>query len=228
MENTEKILIRDTLLKNYIEVILDKENIDKKDLENVKEIVLNSENILGEYNKVYFEEISLFPNLEEITIKNLGLTPENMKLLKKIEKINFINCEVNGIEYLEDVKELTINHTEIIDFENIIKLKNIESLKLIDLDIKQFDFIYSFENLRKLAIEKIEGFELQKIDKPLNIEKLSLMGINELNLEIISKYKKLKEISFDAEDVAKVKENFKELKNRKIKIMLNDIYEYKE
>ena len=228
MENTEKILIRDTLLKNYIEVILDKENIGKKDLENVKEIVLNSEDILGEYNKVYFEEISLFPNLEEITIKNLGLTPENMKLLKKIEKINFINCEVNGIEYLEDVKELTINHTEIIDFENIIKLKNIESLKLIDLDIKQFDFIYSFENLRKLAIEKIEGFELQKIDKPLNIEKLSLMGINELNLEIISKYKKLKEISFDAEDVAKVKENFKELKNRKIKIMLNDIYEYKE
>ena len=144
MENTEKILIRDTLLKNYIEVILDKENIGKKDLENVKEIVLNSEDILGEYNKVYFEEISLFPNLEEITIKNLGLTPENMKLLKKIEKINFINCEVNGIEYLEDVKELTINHTEIIDFENIIKLKNIESLKLIDLDIKQFDFIYSF------------------------------------------------------------------------------------
>ena len=59
MEDIEKTLIKNILLKNYIEVILNKENITKKDLEEVKEIVLNSEDILGEYNKVYIEEISL-------------------------------------------------------------------------------------------------------------------------------------------------------------------------
>ena len=53
MEDIEKTLIKNILLKNYIEVILNKENITKKDLEEVKEIVLNSEDILGEYNKVY-------------------------------------------------------------------------------------------------------------------------------------------------------------------------------
>ena len=83
MEDTEKTLIKNILLKNYIEVILNKENITKKDLEEVKEIVLNSEDILGEYNKVYIEEISLFPNLEEITIKNLGLKLEDNKIVKK-------------------------------------------------------------------------------------------------------------------------------------------------
>ena len=119
MEDIEKTLIKNILLKNYIEVILNKENITKKDLEEVKEIVLNS------------EDISLFPNLEEITIKNLGLKLEDMQLLRKVKKVSFRNCEVNGIEYLENVKELTINNTEIIDFENITKLTNIESLKLI-------------------------------------------------------------------------------------------------
>ena len=141
MEDIEKTLIKNILLKNYIEVILNKENITKKDLEEVKEIVLNSEDILGEYNKVYIEEISLFPNLEEITIKNLGLKLEDMQLLRKVKKVSFRNCEVNGIEYLENVKELTINNTEIIDFENITKLTNIESLKLININLNQFDFI---------------------------------------------------------------------------------------
>ena len=87
---------KNILLKNYIEVILNKENITKKDLEEVKEIVLNSEDILGEYNKVYIEEISLFPNLEEITIKNLGLKLEDMQLLRKVKKVSFRNCEVNA------------------------------------------------------------------------------------------------------------------------------------
>ena len=228
MEDIEKPLIKNILLKNYIEVILNKENITKKDLGEVKEIVLNSENILGEYNKVYIEEISLFPNLEEITIKNLGLKLEDMQLLRKVKKVSFRNCEVNGIEYLENVKELTINNTEIIDFENITKLTNIESLKLININLNQFDFIEDFKNLKELAIENVNGFEMEKIDKPLKIENLSLMGIDKLDLNILSKYKNLNEISVYDNDIEKVRENLKELRDRKIKIMLNGIYEYKE
>lgn len=228
MEDIEKPLIKNILLKNYIEVILNKENITKKDLDEVKEIVLNSEDILGEYNKVYIEEISLFPNLEEITIKNLGLKLEDMQLLRKVKKVIFSNCEVNGIKYLENVKELTINNTEIIDFENITKLINIESLKLININLNKFDFIEDLKNLKELSIENVNGFEMEKIDEPLKIEKLSLMGIDKLDLNILSKYKNLNEISVCDNDVDKVEKSLKELKNRKIKIMLNGIYEYKE
>ena len=70
--------------------------------------------------------------------------------------------------------------------------------------------------------------EMEKIDKPLKIEKLSLMGIDKLDLNILSKYKNLNEISIYDNDIEKVKENLKELRDRKIKIMLNGIYEYKE
>ena len=69
---------------------------------------------------------------------------------------------------------------------------------------------------------------MEKIDEPLKIEKLSLMGIDKLDLNILSKYKNLNEISVCDNDVDKVKKSLKELKNRKIKIMLNGIYEYKE
>ena len=98
MEDIEKPLIKNILLKNYIEVILNKENITKKDLGEVKEIVLNSENILGEYNKVYIEEISLFPNLEEITIKNLG------SKYKNLNEISVCDNDVDKIE--KSLKEL--------------------------------------------------------------------------------------------------------------------------
>ena len=54
------------------------------------------------------------------------------------------------------------------------------------------------------------------------------MGIDKLDLNILSKYKNLNEISVCDNDVDKVKKSLKELKNRKIKIMLNGIYEYKE
>ena len=224
----DDIKIKNVLLRTYIEACLNKGNINKEDLKNVKEIILDSQNIIGEYNKVYIDEISLFPNLEEITIKNLGLTNENMQLLKTIKKINFINCEINGLKNLENVTELVINNTEIWDFENIQYLKNIEILRLINIDIKDFNFIEQLHNLKELAIENIPGFTLEKIDIPLNIEKISFFGINKLDLKIISKYKNLKEISVDAKDVENIKNELHELKKQNINILLNNLYEYKE
>ena len=81
---------------------------------------------------------------------------------------------------------------------------------------------------RWVPTENVNGFEMKKIDKPLKIEKLSLMGIDKLDLNILSKYKNLNEISIYDNDIEKVRENLKELRDRKIKIMLNGIYEYKE
>lgn len=220
MENIE---IKNVLLKEYIQTCLNKDNINKKDLEEIKEIILDSKDIIGEYNKVYMDEITLFNNLEEITIKNLGITNENMKLLKKIKKISFINCEVNGIKNLENTTELIINNTEIWDFESIQNLKKLEILKLINIEINNYDFIEKLNNLKELAIENVLGFSLEKIDMPLNIKKISFFGIDKLDLKIISKYKNLEEISVDKKDVEKIKEELNELKKQNVKILLNDL-----
>lgn len=220
MENIE---IKNVLLKEYIQTCLNKDNINKKDLEEIKEIILDSKDIIGEYNKVYMDEITLFNNLEEITIKNLGITNENMKLLKKIKKISFINCEVNGIKNLENTTELIINNTEIWDFESIQNLKKLEILKLINIEINNYDFIEKLNNLKELAIENVLGFSLEKIDMPLNIKKISFFGIDKLDLKIISKYKNLEEISVDQKDVEKIKEELNELKKQNVKILLNDL-----
>mgnify|MGYP004689247027 FL=1 len=69
---------------------------------------------------------------------------------------------------------------------------------------------------------------MEKIDKTLKIEKLSLMGIDKLYLNKLSKYKNLNEISVCDNDVDKIEKSLKEVKNRKIKILLTGIYEYKE
>ena len=222
----DDIEIKNVLLKIYVEASLGKSDINKDDLKNIKEITLDSKDIVGEYNKVYIDEITLFPNLEEITIKNLGLTDENMKLLKRIKKINFINCEVSDLKNLEEAKELTINNTQIWDIDSIQYLKKIEVLKLINTDINEFNFIEQLHNLRELAIENIPGFSMEKINIPLNIEKISFFGITKLDLKIMSKYKNLKEISVDAQDVENIKNELHELKQKNINIFLNDLYEY--
>ena len=43
------------------------------------------------------------------------------------------------------------------------------SLKLININLNQFDFIEDFKNLKELAIENVNGFEMEKIDKPLSM-----------------------------------------------------------
>lgn len=74
--NDTSELIKNIELKNLIQFKLNKIEFKLEDLDCINEIILDSQNIVGQYNKVYFEEIELFKNLVKISVRNLGLTPE--------------------------------------------------------------------------------------------------------------------------------------------------------
>jgi len=232
LENTMEIsaikdkneLIKNLELKNLIQFKLDKTEFEIKDLDSIDEIILDSQNIVGVYNKVYFEEVSLFKNLKKISIRNLGLTLDDIKKVRNIKNIEFVNCEIRDITMFSNVEHLSLINTEIDNFEEIKKLSNLIELQLINIKIDNFEFLKNFTNLKKLVIKNIKDFSLSKIDFYLPIEYLSVEKIDKLELEIISKYKNLKTLSVDREESYNFEKELKELKN--IKILLNDMYEY--
>ena len=232
LENTMEIsaikdkneLIKNLELKNLIQFKLDKTEFQIKDLDSIDEIILDSQNIVGAYNKLYFEDVTLFRNLKKISIRNLGLTLNDIKNVSNIKNIEFVNCEIRDITMFSNVEHLSLINTEIDNFEEIKKLSNLIELQLINIKIDNFEFLKTFTNLKKLVIKNIKDFSLSKIDFSLPIEYLSVEKIDKLELEIISKYKNLKTLSVDREESYNFEKELKELKN--IKILLNDMYEY--
>ncbi len=223
-QNADKQLIKNLELRKFIQFKLNKSNITKEDLVNIDEIVLDSQNIIGNYNKVYFEEIEMFPNLEKITIRNLGITYENMNKLRNISKIEFINCEIDGINLLNNVQGLIIINSEVENIEEIGNLSNITELELVNLKIDNFEFLKNLKQLKQLKIKNVKDFSLERIDFYLPIEYLSVEKINKLNLIIISQYKNLKTLSVDREESENWKNELESLKDKNIKVLLNDMY----
>lgn len=225
IKNSNEI-IKNLELKNYLQFKLNKDNIALEDLNSIQEIILDSQNIVGQYNKVYFEEVDLFNNLEKISIRNLGLTPENIEKINNIKKVEFINSQIRDIIKLNNVISLTLNNTEVDNFEDITYLSNLEELQLINIELDNFEFLGKFKNLKKLVIKNIKNFSLSKINFKLPIEYLSIENLEELNLDVLSKYENLKTVSVDRIEADNWENELKDLKYKNIEVLLNDIYEY--
>lgn len=219
-------LIKNLELKNLIQFKLNKTEFELKDLDNIEEIILDSKDIVGNYNKVYFEEVELFKNLDKISIRNLGLTPEKIEKISNIKTVEFINCQLKDIKKLNNSISLVLNNTEVENFENITYLSNLEELQLINAEIDNFDFLKNFKHLKKLVIKNIKNFSLSKINFLLPIEYLSVENLETLDLNVLSKYENLKTISVDRIEADNLERELKTLKEKNIEILLNDMYEY--
>ena len=222
----EDELIKNMELRNFLQFKLNKKNILKEDLDSINEIILDSQNIIGQYNQVYFEEIDLFKKLEKISIRNLGLISENIQRINRIKEVEFINSQVTDITKLNNIFSLILNNTEVDNFEEIIKLQNLQELQLINIKINDFKFLQDLKKLNKLVIKNIKDFSLDKIDFELQIEYLSVENLESLNLDILSRFKNLKVISVDRSEADNWTDELKVLKDEKIQILLNDIYKY--
>lgn len=225
-ETDNEQLIKNKELRNLIEFKLNKNDISREDLDSIDEIIIDGQDIVGQYNKVYFEEIDLFKNLEKIAIKNLRISAENIKKIKSVKQIEFKNCEVENVNQLYTVKHLTLNHSEIDDLKEIEQLLNLEDLELVYMQINDFNFLQKLTKLKTLKIKNIEDFSLSKINFSLPIKYLSIENIEQLDLSVLSKFEDLEILSVDRQDAEKWENELKKLKDNGLQILLNDIYEY--
>ena len=219
-------IIKNEDLKNLIKFKLNKSNIEEKDLLKIEEITYDGKNIVGKENVVDFQELTLFPNLRKITLNNVSINEEEMELLKELEEISFINCKIETILELYKVKKLSIKSSELKTISEIEKFTDLMELEIFNTKIDNFEFLKNLGQLKVLKIKNIPNFSLEKINFFLPIEYLSIEGIEKLDLDIIKKYANLNTLSIDMDEEKKWHESILKLKEEKIKILFNDIYEY--
>ena len=224
--NNNEAIIKNKELNNYIKFKLEKEDFTKEDLKNIDEIIIDSKNIIEEHNEVYFDEIELFPNLKKISIRNLGISSKNMDLLKNIKFVEFENCELWNLSKLKEVEQLIIINSDIDNIEEIGLLNNLKDLHLINMKFDNYDILKKITNLEKLTIKNIKEFSMSKIDFSLPIRYLSIEKIPNLNIDIISKYQKLEVLSVDRKEAKQFDKELDYLKEKGIRILLNDIYDF--
>ncbi|MBQ2835512.1 MAG: hypothetical protein IJE68_01575 [Clostridia bacterium] len=222
-----KNILKNKELNNLIQFQLDKTNIEEKDLLEIKDIVLNGRKINGDINIVDFNEIDLFPNLQKIELKNLEISKQNMEKLKKLDDIYLKNCNIESIEEIKNVKNISINNCIIEDFQSIDCIQDLEELEIVNMPIVNFDFLKKLKRLKVLKIKNVKGFSLDKINFVLPIEYLSVEGIEDLEEEYLtSNYPNLEILSIELAKNEEWSENLEKIKQKGIKILLNDIYEY--
>ena len=162
MENTLDIpvvdleIIKNPELKMLVEYKLGKSNFMQDDLVDIKDIILDGMKIDGSINFVYFQELELFPNLEEIELKNLAISEENVARLKRIPNVKFYKCEVESFKSLNSQESVSIVSSKINGMEEIAKIIPLENLELTNVEIEDFNFLRSLENLKTLKIKNID------------------------------------------------------------------------
>lgn len=222
----DKILIKNIELNNLVQFKLDKTYYNKEDLKEIKEIVLNGKKINGEENKVFFEEIEFFTNLELIEINNIDIKEDNIEKIKNIDAIYFNNCKIEKIDELKNIKKISINNC-IVNNLNIIKeFENLEELEIINMEVNDFNFLINLKNLKVLKIKNIKNFSFEKINFELPIKYLVVNRIDILEESLIKNYSNLEKISIDLERRTENIELLKKLKEKGIKVFFNEIYEF--
>lgn len=218
--------IRDKELKKYIQYKLGKDNIESEDLKKIKDIILNGETLTGYKNNIYFDEIDLFENLEQIKICNTELNKDNITKLSNLKEISIKECRIDSLQDLSKVTKLSIKSSSIKEIESIGLLSQIEELELIDLEIYDFTFLENLYKLKTLKIKNIKDFEIEKINFNLPIKYLSLEKIHTLSTEAIQKFTHLEYLSVDKEEAKNFVEQLDKIAKGGVKILLNDIYNY--
>ena len=234
LEEIQNVINSDKLIKNeslerYVKFIKAKSTIEKNDLNDINEIILDSKTVTGERNIVIFEEINLFENLERLKICNLGIYEKTIDLIneqKKLNDIYFENCNLTHIYKLEKIKKLHLCNTVMEDYNEIGKLKFLEELKLENVKIEKFDFISNISSLKNLYLLNVNENAIDLLPELKNIEFLSISGINWASKEKLAKFSNLKALSIDKSELEKHKELIAELEEGNIKLLVEDTYEY--
>lgn len=185
-------MITSTKLLSILKDILNKDNIQEKDLKEVEDITLNKKLLNGKENDIDLTELELLPNLKTLTIINFYIDKKIIDIINKkklLWAVQFTKCKFqtaeqinNDIKYLiveqcENFEPILINNNEIIriigeDIDlNLLKSNETKQLYLQECNIKNSEKILEYRNLKYLNLDgsKIDKDIIEKIKEDIQI-----------------------------------------------------------
>ncbi len=173
-----------------------------EELSDLKELVIDQLNFVGEYEEVDIDVLDNVPNVETLTFKNFQITDEIIEKIKKfknLKTLKFDRCIIDDfdkigeidVEYLaitrnaflrtdflrgkNGYKVLELTDSDLIDIDNLIDMKNLERLYISNSDVENYKELGELENLKVLHIENTN---IEEIGFMRDLNKLSEVGID--------------------------------------------------
>lgn len=165
---------------------LKNETLTSEDLEKITDLGLNNFTFSNKAKNIDLAELSMFPNLTNLTLQHFNIAEKELETLQQLNKLkylklascNIVSKEVYKLPSLEtlaitssDFKDLsnielprcvTINDiNRLIDISNIIGLDNVEQLRLNN--IKKVFGINIAKKMPNLKVLNIDGTEVDDI-----------------------------------------------------------------
>lgn len=214
-------------LKNLNFVFLNFPLISFPDSKNnsIIHIKLNSNNlsqISGLENFLKLERIDLINS-------NKNKIPLNLEVLSKnihLTYLTFNNFLLNNFESISKLKLKTFisNYSNLVNLDNIVFLKNVNTLSIANSNLENLDFLNFFENLESLGIsgnKKIKDFT--PITKLIKLEYLYLNSLDLDNIDFLPLSRQLRVIRATDNEIENIDILSKYPKIRKIVLHNNKI-----
>ena len=134
---------------------------------------------------IYIKDSRLADSLSRVQDKGY-IYKEYLKTIEKLEISNPKNYysdsiyvrNLDGIEYLENVKEIRLKNNKIENLDKLKDLKNLEVLDLTNNEIKDISALKSLTNLRKLILRNNYIEDITPLKELTNLEYLDLSENN--------------------------------------------------
>lgn len=172
---------------------------------------------------INYTELLKIRNLEEIIVTGINIDIsfyQVLSKLKRLEKLTFIDCNLNNLKYFDNnIKYLCFNNCQIDNIIEISKFNNLESLYLDetpDINLDYFPNLKNIINLSFMNTKVLNSNNLIYLDK---IENLCLTNSNIDKIDTLIENETLKTLVIDQEIYKNNKEVIKHLINRGVKVV---------
>lgn len=227
------IKIENKALSRYLMFTLDKsENtFSEEELQTVEELVLNPINIIGEYKEIDLDIIRYFPNLKNISFRNLDLSNQTIENLSKIEPLKnvyFEKCSFENVNSLINlnIKEIEFINCSIADYSFIYGMPELNLLSITNGNIS-INGINKLKNLQYLKLSYSNVSDRSSLDLPC-LKELHIDNTNIDNPGILDNLIKLEKISISEDQYNKNKSYFSNLSKKGIAVLNENMVEFSE
>lgn len=203
----------------------------EEELRRVDELYLNPVGINNSYTKIDFNILKYFPRLKKLEITNSNIDLDTISMIAsmhELECLMFNNCHVSSVKglYQLKIKSLGFNNCIVEDLENIVYMKSLNAIKLINMKLDSISYLESLPHLIEVDLSYSKLNETSTLYTFILIERLAIDNSDILDLEFVNKYSGLKELSISSNQYAKNKELIDDMVALGIKVYEDDVICY--
>lgn len=203
----------------------------EEELRKVDELYLNPVGINNIYTKIDFNILKYFPKLKKLEIANSNIDLDTISMIAsmhELESLMFNNCHVSSVKglYQLKIKKLGFNNCIVEDLENIVYMKSLNAIKLINMKLDSISYLESLPHLIEVDLSYSKLNETSTLYTFILIERLAIDNSDIIDLEFVNKYSGLKELSISSNQYAKNKELIDDMVALGIKVYEDDVICY--